>query len=123
VGERLSIVRERSGKRARVELVVGQRPAHLWQPDGRTVRDPMNGLAFQTLTPATARYLGFDPSMKGAVVVFVPIEDWRFLRPNDIIVGVAGKAVASAEEAVAAMEVLPPGGQRGLDIRRPGLVR
>jgi eukaryotic-like serine/threonine-protein kinase len=122
-GERLSIVRERAGKRTQVEMVLGQRPARLWEPDGKTVRDRMNGLSFQTLTPTTARYLGFDPSMKGALVVARPVEDWRFLLPNDVIVSIGGKPVASAEEAAAAMEVLPSGKQRGLEIRRPGLVR
>jgi WD40 repeat protein/predicted Ser/Thr protein kinase len=122
-GEPLPVLCERNGKRTHVEVVLRQRPAYLGQPAEKTVRDRMNGLSFQTLTPALADYLGFDPSMKGAVIVDLPVEDWRFLHLNDVIVGVAGRAITSAEDAVAAMEVLPPGPQRGLEIRRPGLVR
>jgi serine protease Do len=71
------------------------------------------GLSLQTLTPQLAESLGLPPSRKGAVIAEVlpgSVAEAAGLAPGDVVVEVDRKAVASAEQAVAALRSSRSGG-------------
>jgi serine protease Do len=80
--------------------------------DDRGEEGPL-GLSLQTLTPSLAESLGMPSLRKGAVISGVApgsVAEAAGLSPGDVIVEVDRKAVASAEEAAAALRAKRSGG-------------
>jgi hypothetical protein len=111
-GTPLTLTYVRGGQTDRAQLVLGDRPGRLEMPDGAQVREPRLGCLLQTLTPALAGSLGLDPALHGAVVTSMatdpPTEVVGRLLPEDVLVKVDGRPVTTAEQALAAIQGLPP---------------
>ena len=97
----------RDGKSGELQVALGELP----DEDARQSAEAQGqggkiGLALQTLTPDVASSLGIDCGTKGAVITDVlagsPAEQ-AGLKPGDVIVEVDRKAVASSDDAVAAL--------------------
>jgi serine protease Do len=122
VGTKVTVAYTRDGKAGRVQVTLGELPENPYAAGTPEVKKDRIGVQLQTLTPEMSSYLGLGPDGKGAVITDVE-KDSRAakagLQPEDLIVEVDRKPIASAEDAVAA---LATGGKAThlLRIRRAG---
>ena len=107
IGSKVTLHYLRDGKTGELQVALGELP----DEDARQTAEAQGqggkiGLALQTLTPDVASSLGMDRGTKGAVITDVlagsPAEQ-AGLKPGDVIVEVDRKAVASSDDAVAAL--------------------
>jgi WD40 repeat protein len=123
-GVKLTFLRD--GLTRTVGTVLAERPGRLWERDADTVVEPAGGYTLQTLRSPVAQAFGLDPATQGVVVVeagiHLPHGIAGRLLPEDVIVKIDGKPVATAAQAAAAL-ALPPAGWNHLDLIRPGPVR
>jgi WD40 repeat protein len=115
----------RDGKPLTARVTLGERPRHLWQSDGEQVHEPRSGLSFKTVTREVARALGLDPDTRGAVVTTTGMDPQadlaRGIKPEDVVVKVAGRAVRTADEAANAIKGLSPEGWSVLELIHPNI--
>jgi serine protease Do len=80
------------------------------------------GITLNNVTPEIARQFELSPNVRGAVVTEVDPDSpaARALQPGDVILEVARKPVASANEASAALRTVPAGRAVGILINRRG---
>jgi len=122
VGNKVAVSILRDGKATKSTVTLGELPANPYAAGEPQIKKDRIGVQLQTLTPDMSNYLGLGPDGKGAVVTEVEPGSRAAkagLRPEDLIIEVNRKLVASAEEAVAALQA---GGKRAhlLKIRRAG---
>jgi serine protease Do len=122
VGSKVTLAYLRDGKTGNVQVTLGELPENPYAAnDPQLQKEDRIGVNLQSLTPEMSSYLGLGRDAKGAVVTDVA-SDGRAakagLRPEDVIVEVDRRAVASAEEAAQALR----GGGKAhmLKIRRGG---
>ena len=117
----------RAGAQHSTTATLVDRPSQLWEPDGTQVRETRSGFVLQTLTPTLAISLGLDRDTQGAVVTntgsLPPGGITANIQAGDVVIKVAGKLVASAEQAVAAMTALPLQSWNRIEVMRPGPAR
>jgi len=121
VGSKVTLAYLRDGKQGKVQVTLGELPENPYAA-GQDVQKDKIGLNLQTLTPEMSSYLGLGRDAKGAVVTEVEPQSRAAkagLRPEDVIVEVDRKPVASAEEAVGALRAAGKAGHM-LKIRRAG---
>ena len=109
IGSRVNVKLVRDGKPKTVAVTLGELPAH--EEELAEARSPealeQRGLTLQTLTPELAAALGVEPTVKGAVVTeVVPASPAATagLDEGEVIIEVDQKPVASAAEALRALE-------------------
>ena len=122
VGNKVTVSFVRDGKGGRAQVTLGELPANPYAVAETDARRDKIGIHLQTLTPEMSGALGAGPDSKGAVITEVEAGSRAAkagLRPEDIIVEVDRKQIASAEDAVAA---LGGGGKHLLKVRRGGTV-
>jgi serine protease Do len=80
------------------------------------------GITLNNVTPEIARQFELSPNLRGAVVTDVDPDSpaARALQPGDVILEVARKPVANANEASSALRTVPSGRAVGLLISRRG---
>ena len=116
----------RAGAQHSTSATLVDRPSQLWDPDATQVREPRSNFALQTLTPALAISFGLDRDTQGAVVTAIgtlPPGGTPNLQLTDVVVKVAGRPVATAEQAVAALTALPLQSWNQIEVIRPGPAR
>ena len=110
IGATVALHYARDGKAGETKVVLGELPNEDMKAPEQQGRI---GLALQTLTPDVADQLGIDHGTKGAVITDVvsgsPAER-AGLRPGEVIVEVDRGAVATSEQAVAALGAARGGG-------------
>jgi serine protease Do len=112
IGSKVSVGYVREGKRASLEVVLGE------LPDAAAARAELaetsaSGLSLQTLTPSLALSLGLSRSQKGAIVVEVAPESAAAragIAEGELVLKVDGVVVATANAAYAALEKPRKGG-------------
>jgi serine protease Do len=124
VGGKVTLAYLRDGKPGKLQVTLGELPENPNLAAGPDVQKDKIGINLQTLTPEMSSYLGLGRDAKGAVVTEVEPQSRAAragLRPEDVIVEIDRKPVASAEEAVRALQA---GGKSAhlLKIRRAGAV-
>jgi serine protease Do len=124
VGAKVTVAFLRDGKQGKSQVTLGELPANPYAGAEPEVKKDKIGVHLQTLTPEMSSALGVGPDSKGAVVTEVEPGSRAAragLRPEDLIVEVDRKPIASAEDAVAA---LGAGGKTAhlLKVRREGTV-
>jgi len=122
VGNKVTLSFLRDGKGGKTQVTLGELPANPYATAEPAAKKDRIGVFLQTLTPEMASALGAGPDSKGAVVTEVESGSRAAkagLQPEDIIVEVDRKHIASAEEAVAALR---GGGRHLLKVRRGGTV-
>jgi S1-C subfamily serine protease len=126
-GAAVTLVFAREGARLSTTATLSERPARVWEPDGKQVHDDKSGLGLQTLTAKLAVALGLDPDTQGALVTDLgsrlPEALARRIAVDDVVIRVDGRPVASAEQTVAALEALSPDRWDAVEVIRPGHVR
>ena len=110
IGTKVKLTHLRNGKAMNSTVTLGELPG----AEEAVVADSGKiGLGLQTLTPDIADSLGLPKAMKGAVISDVaagsPAER-AGLKEGEVIVEVDRKAIASSEEAVAALKAARAGG-------------
>lgn len=106
VGSKLTLAFVRDGKPGKAQITLAELPSNPYAANEPQLKKERIGMALQTLTPDMANAFGLGPDTKGAVVTDVEqgsIAAKAGLRPEDLIVEVDRKAVAGADEAVAAL--------------------
>jgi WD40 repeat protein/predicted Ser/Thr protein kinase len=125
-GTTVTLTYLRGGQSLTADATLAERPSRLWEPDRQQVREPRSGWSLQTVTTELAIALGLDPALRGAVVTAtgdLPGEGSRKVFPDDVLVKIGGRPIATAEEAAAALAALPPDRWDALEAVRPGSVR
>jgi serine protease Do len=123
VGSKVTLAYLRDGKAGKSQVTLGELPANPYAAnDPQVQKEDKIGVNLQSLTPEMSSYLGLGRDAKGAVVTEVEPDSRGAkagLRPEDVIVEIDRKAVASAEEAA---QALHGGGKPAhlLKIRRGG---
>jgi serine protease Do len=104
IGSKVSVGYVREGKRASLDVVLGELPESAARAE--LAQASASGLSLQTLTPALAQSLGLPRSQKGAIVVEV-VPDSSAARASiaegELLTKVDGVAITSADEAYAAL--------------------
>lgn len=106
VGNKVALSLLRDNKPTKVQVALGELPANPMAARDADAKKDKIGVYLQTLTPEMAPALGAAPDDRGAVVTEVEPGSRAAkagLRREDIIVEVDRKAVASSEDAVAAL--------------------
>ncbi|MBN2574644.1 MAG: trypsin-like peptidase domain-containing protein [Deltaproteobacteria bacterium] len=124
VGNKVTLAYVRDGKNGKLPVTLGELPETLSVAGEAGAKKDKIGVDLQTLTPEMAGALGLGPSAKGAVITDVEPGSRAAkagLRPEDLILEIDRKPIASAEDAVAA---LGGGGKRAhlFKVRRAGMV-
>lgn len=123
VGNKVMLAYLRDGKPGKLQITLGELPENPYAAATPQVqKDDRIGVNLQSLTPEMSSYLGLGRDAKGAVVTDVEADSRAAkagLRPEDVIVEVDRKPVASAEDAAQALHA---GGKAAhmLKIRRGG---
>ena len=98
----------RDGREKTVSVIIGSQPSDQAAAlDDAANQDGRVGLSLAPLTPDLRNRLGLETGAKGAVVAEVASDskaEESGVQPGDIIVGVAGKPVASPSQAVDAIK-------------------
>jgi serine protease Do len=123
VGNKVTVAYLRDGKSGKLQVTLGELPANPLAGETGAQKDRI-GVDLQTLTPEMAGALGLGPSIKGAIITEVERNSRAAragLRPEDVIVEIDRKPIASAQDAVTA---LAKGGKTAhlLKVRRAGTV-
>jgi serine protease Do len=106
VGAKVSLAYLRDGKNGKTQVTLGELPENPYAVGDADARKDKIGVDVQTLTPEMAGALGLGPSAKGAVITEVEPGSRAAhagLRPEDLIIEIDRKPIASAEDAVAAL--------------------
>jgi len=107
VGNKVTLAYLRDGKSGRLQVTLGELPANpLALAEAGASKDKI-GVDLQTLTPDMANALGLGASAKGAVVTDVESGSRAAragLRAEDLIVEIDRKPIATAEDAVQALQ-------------------
>ena len=124
VGTKVTLAYLREGKNGKLPVTLGELPENPYAAAEADAKKDKIGVDLQTLTPDMAGPLGLGPSAKGAVVTDVEPGSRAAkagLRPEDLILEIDRKPIASAEDAVA---VLGKGSKSAhlLKVRRAGMV-
>jgi serine protease Do len=106
VGAKLTVALFRDGKASKSQVILAELPANPYAVGDTQVKKEKMGVHLQTLTPEMSSALGLGPDTKGVVITEVEpnsVAAKAGLQPEDVIVEVDRKPVASAEDAVAAL--------------------
>jgi serine protease Do len=118
IGAKVQVGYVRAGKKASVAVVLAELPDRRGGGDDGS-GDAGFGLSLQTLTPRLAESLGFSTSVKGAVASG-SVAEKAGLAVGDLIVEIDRKAVATIEEARAALRSPTRKGGHLLRVRGQG---
>jgi serine protease Do len=107
IGTKVAMSILRDGKASKSTVSLGELPDNPYAVGEPQVKKDRIGVQLQTLTPEVSSYLGLGPDGKGAVITEVEPDSRAAkagLVPEDLIVEIDRKPVASAEDAVAALQ-------------------
>jgi serine protease Do len=123
IGSRVSVGVARGGKQQTLTVELGELPS-ADRPGGGADTQKL-GMALQTLTPPLAQSMGLDRNTRGAVVAEIAPGGEAAaagLREGDVILEIDRQAVASADQAAAALAA-PRSGGHLLRVRGPAGIR